>query len=742
MSANILQLIKSRAELAPESPFMIHLASGQTISYGELWTTTQCSIRCLGELGIKPRDRIVFAVRNHWLIFPLLAACNVHRAVLCPVDPELHRDELAHILGDAAPALTVAMEQSSLTKVPNQKQVLSLPQFLAAIASADPLATAVPESAANSSETVLMIYTSGTTGGSKWVMLSSANLLANAESIGRRYRISSADRFFCMLPTHHMNAIMITGLVPLTAGASIVLSDIFGVKNAKSYWQSLTEYGVTVASLVPSIMALLLKIFPGGVREATPQLRFAFCGAAPLSAKLWETFEKVFALPIHQGYGLTETTCWATSSRIDGPRRYDSVGVPLDCEIRIQATDDEDAMQIAGSAPGVAGEVWIRGAIVGKGYYKNKKLTSETLTADGFFRTGDLGYFDADQQLHITGRIKEIIIKNGTNVYSKDIDHVLAQHPAIKESKTIGIPDELVGERIYCACVLNEGIKLSALEIKAWLQERISQAMWPDAIILMGYLPAGAAGKITTNMLRKIITGQLSDEIVQSLNSWRYKRAQPSAIDQVKAVVQRSLLHGDPIHFLAYWGCGTRDHVIDKDLQTLARLREYLDGARRQPQLTQRLTLIFTDTHAQNNRIPEERMMAYWRGVRAAADTLGIHAVMMSDLWQQAQLDLQQIRDEALTAEFQSRWNAEALRPRLIEQAGKHAEQGFDPATAAALYYAICLKEAVALAKIFPHALFTTFNHPDFDCISPNLPKLYLYSHKEGSSVKPWFMDA
>ncbi|MES2746534.1 MAG: class I adenylate-forming enzyme family protein [Bdellovibrionota bacterium] len=739
---HLIDLYRSNAASRQDHVCITHLESGLTVSYAEVWRKTLQWVEYLRSAGIKPKERIIFAVRNHWAIYPLLAACNAQRIVLCPVDPDLHRDELSQIVSDMSPALLFVKDQG-----PGNFQNHKMVRLDEALTELETIVVKDGDHESfkiNGSDNLLMIYTSGTTGGSKWVMLSSNNLLANGASLAKRYSIVPEDRFYCFLPTHHMNALMITGMMPLTAGASIVLSDVLSVKNAKNYWQNLEKHKITVASLVPSIMALLNKLFPSGKPIATPELRFAFCGAAPLSAELWQDFEERFGLAIYQGYGLTETTCWAVSTPPDGPRHYDSVGVPLDTEIHIEPMEDSDALIL--EAPSIAtrtgGEVWIRGPIVGGGYYNNAKLNRESLTADGFFRTGDLGRFDEDGFLHITGRLKEIIIRNGANVFSRDLDHILASHPAIKESKTIGIPDSLVGERIYCVCVLKEGATTQALEIKTWLQQQISQHMWPDAVMFMGFLPHGAAGKITTNVIRKIITGQLVEEILQSLNSWKFKRAQPSDLEAIKKKIQGNLISGEATHFLAYWGCGTRDHKIEQDDLTLKRLKEFAESVRKAPTVRQRVTLIFTDTHAANNRIPADRMNRYFSFIEKAAEELGFDTVRLSDLWKQAGLEWPKINEVMNSQAFAERWEAEPLRPRLIDQAAKHAEQGFQPEDAAKHYYAACLHEAKAVAEIYPKAMFTTYNHPDFDCISPNLEKFYLTSFKEGTSVKPWFYEA
>ncbi|MBC7659546.1 MAG: acyl--CoA ligase, partial [Chitinophagaceae bacterium] len=484
-------------------------------------------------------------------------------------------------------------------------------------------------------------------------------------------------------------------------------------------------------------------------------VRFGFCGAAPLSAPTWKDFEEVFGFPIYQGYGLTETTCWAVSIPITGPRNYETVGIPLDCaSIKIDTSDigqmetflfgksltDEDGNALVAKGP-VSGEVLIRGPIVSPGYYKNPKLNKETMTKDEYFKTGDLGFFDNEGFLHITGRLKEIIIKNGANVFSKDIDRVLIKHEAVRECKTIGVPDELVGERIYSICVLNEGHSDAELAIKMWLQSQLSQPMWPDVVIAMGYLPSGAAGKISTNILKKIVTGTLCEEIITSLNRVRYKRAQPSDPGGMSKLVQKALKTGTPLSFLAYWGCGTRDNFSEFDKQTLDRLKEYVDGAKRVPQVPSELTIIFTDTHARNNKIPVERMTSYFAGIRNYAEKLGMKTILLSEIWKEYGLTSETILNEVATDAFKEKWENDSLRQRLIDQAAKHAEDNQKPEDAAMRYYCTTAHEGVIVAKKYPHSIFTSYNHPDFDIVSPVLPKVYLSSYKDGTAVKPWFID-
>ncbi|MCK6523459.1 acyl--CoA ligase [Myxococcota bacterium] len=612
---SLVALLRETAARSPDARFIVHLASGATISYAEAWTTAERLGARLTSMGVGPGAKVVFIVRNHWLVFPLLVACSGLGAALVPLDPELHPDELQSVLGDVAPALTVTAGDAPLPGLAPGAARLSLPALLDALA-ADPAPPALDDG--DPTAVCLMIYTSGTTGANKHVMLTAAGLRLDATALARRYRVTADDRMFCVLPTHHMNAIMITGVVPMVVGATVFLSDILSFKNARRYWAQLAELEITIPSLVPSILALMLKLFPDGPGLPLPRLRFGFCGAAPLSEALWRRFEEVFGIPIFQGYGLTETTCWATSTPPDGPRRYDTVGVPLDCaEVRVDSarvTSLEDALfDPTSDAP--AGEVQIRGPIVTAGYFNNPRLTAESMTEDGFFRTGDIGRFDADGHLHITGRLKEIIIKNGANVFAGDVDRALARHPAVELCKTIGVPDALVGERVVSVVVLREGHDASERDLSAFVNAALSRHLWPDQLVRMGYLPAGGAGKIQLALLRRILTGALAEEITADLRRWRFNRAPPAGEPALTELIQRALTWGAPIPLVVSWGAARRDTLSALDREALDRLAALQRVLRRVPQAPPVLTVVLEDA---------EGGAAYLAAVAAYAEGLGL----------------------------------------------------------------------------------------------------------------------
>jgi hypothetical protein len=256
---------------------------------------------------------------------------------------------------------------------------------------------------------------------------------------------------------------------------------------------------------------------------------------------------------------------------------------------------------------------------------------------------------------------------------------------------------------------------------------------------ILGGLPRHPTGKISMPMLRGILSGTLSDDIFSSLARWRHGRAPPSDPDGIRMRIQASLRSGRPLELLAYWGCGLRSAWSEKDQVALDRLVALRESARRQPHTQPRLQLIFTDIHASNNAIPCERIEHYLGAVTAAASPLGVTVLRLSELWEAGRLSLAAVARESCGQAFQERWGALEHRSQMIEQAEKHYEGGRDPEAAARAYFLACQHDSALIADRYPGALFTTYNAPKFDFLLPPLPKLYLYSYKDGTSIKPWF---
>lgn len=486
LKTRIIDYVLAQAKDKPSTLFLTKIETGTNYTYGNLQKVVQNYCSFLSKQNFNKGDRILYLAHNDWFIFPLIIACSILGLILVPISPDLHPDDTKRIFNDVKPKVLLGYK-NKLNNYPYEINKVDISE----IKMEDYHQYTMEDNLDNTDNVVLIIYTSGSSGQCKGVMITEANIIHAAISIIEFYNITEQDKFLCVLPLYHMNAIMVTGMVPILTGSSIILSDVFNFTNAVSYFKYIKKYCPTVLSLIPSIMSALLKLEPQGINLTKLGVRFSFCGAAPLLQTLWKDFEEKFNLPIYQGYGLTETTFWATLTPTDLTKDYTSVGIPYNCNIKI---DSKEGSQI--------GEILVAGPLVSKGYFNNPEGFS-----NGYLKTGDLGYVGPNKQLYITGRIKDIIIKNGINIYPQAIDEILIKYPGIDDCASIGIEDEVVGERIYTVCVLSrkDDSDINELNIKAFAQKHLSSYMIPDVVLFCDILPRGQTGKIIRRKLLGVV---------------------------------------------------------------------------------------------------------------------------------------------------------------------------------------------------------------------------------------------
>jgi acyl-CoA synthetase (AMP-forming)/AMP-acid ligase II len=364
-----------------------------------------------------------------------------------------------------------------------------------AVIVADPDAAALPGESDTSPATptdppapdavALLMYTSGTTGVPKGVMLTQANLAANAHAISAEHGLSARDRVLAVLPLYHINAFAVTMLAPLAHGGSLAMPAKF---SAARFWEQAA--GCSWINVVPTMISYLLE---GATppRAQTASIRFCRSASAALPPEHHRAFEQKFGIGIIETMGLTETVAPSFSNPLDPARRkLGSVGRASGCEARvIDAT-------LQPVPAGVTGELAIRGPNVMRGYYKNDEATRATFTPDGWLRTGDLGHVDADGFFFVTGRIKELIIKGGENIAPREIDEALLAHPAVLDAAAVGIPDPHYGQEILACVVLREGAVCSEDELRAFCVEQLGRYKTPKRLRFVSELPRGPSGKV------------------------------------------------------------------------------------------------------------------------------------------------------------------------------------------------------------------------------------------------------
>jgi long-chain acyl-CoA synthetase len=697
------------------APFITDLRTGQCWTYRDLRHGSLKLGAMLREHGVVAGDRVAFLTKNDPVFFPLLFACAGTGAILVPINRDDIRSDIEAVIADASPALVV-YDESLVSPIPGAP--IAWPHNDPPAAEVDLVAAAAPRC-----DNVLIIYTSGTTGSAKGVTLTHRNLTSMARTFVTFYQLRSGQRFLSILPFYHINAPMITGLVCIAAGAHVHLSDPYGFTNARAIFDMVEANRLNVLSLTPSIMSSLIQLHPHGTTRDLSSLEFCFCGTAPLPEPLWRKFEELFRVPVYQGYGLTETTTWATMTPPDSRKRYDSAGIPVDCTIRI---DGE-----------TRGEVLIKGDIVMSGYWNKKGLTRQQLR-EGWYYSGDIGYLDNDGQLVIAGRIKNIIKRRGRLIHPEEIDSCLRQSGLVADSCTVGVADELAGERVVSACVLSQG---STDDLRRHLAQRLSPYMQPDEVVPVHAIPRNAVGKSLAGKVRDMVSGELTERLIQMLERSKVRRAPSERIGDIRSIIQAGVLAGTPITFSGLWGVGARTELAAPDrcaIGRLAELRDEMNATIDAPQVG--ILLVLADMHGHCNRIPEQHISEYFGLIRQLAAASGLQTRRLSDVWTAAGLSEADIARLAACPETIQAWKAFPLRDDFLKQASKRSGSDNLSEEYAFRYYCTCCVERAALTKALAGTIFFTYNDPKFHPVMPDLPTVFWHSTKPGTSAKPWFM--
>jgi len=343
-------------------------------------------------------------------------------------------------------------------------------------------------------ELAVLIYSGGTTGVAKGVMLSHFSLVANAHQIIAWGHLTDEQGVLAVLPLFHGFGMSVTMNAAVLAGGEIFLVPRF---NAKQIAKAIQKYKPSFFIGVPT-MFVQLSHLPDIHLYDFSSLRGIFVGAAPLTRAIKEDFEKKTGGRMIEGYGLTEAVTAIMANPYQGMHKVGSIGIPFpDVDVKIVSLDEGHPL-----APGELGEIVLRSPTVMLRYYKNAEETQKTIV-DGWLYTGDIGYMDDDGYYYITDRKKDLIIVGGFNVFPREIDELIYQHPKVKEGITIGIPDPRKGERIKVYIVLKEGERATPEELIVYFKERLTPYKVPSEVEFRTELPKSMIGKILRRALRE-----------------------------------------------------------------------------------------------------------------------------------------------------------------------------------------------------------------------------------------------
>ena len=477
------QIPQQRAGTSPDAPCV---ADERTrLSSGEFAAAAERLSGGLASLGIAAGDVVATMLPNcAEMVLTLFAAWRMGAAVT-PINPVLTAAEAGYQLRDSGAKIVIA-DAASAGKL-SGTGVRLIP--LEDVAGLD---GPVPPPRAEADDLALLVYTSGTTGRPKGVMLDHANLAAMTEQILTSLEITAATRVLLVLPLFHVNGIMASVVSPLAAGGSTVILARF---DPKTFWQQVKLHRPTYFSAVPTIY-LVLNSLPPEVEPDLSSLQFVVCGAAPMPATAIHEFERRYHVPMIEGYGLSEGTVASTINPLHGKHKPGTVGLPFPGQ-EVAIADDSGRHLPQGEI----GEVIIRGPNVMRGYLGKPEATAEALR-DGWLHTGDVGYLDADGYLVLVDRKKDMIIRGGENIYPKEIEAVLHQHPAVQEAAVVGRPDSLYGEQPVAYLSLRPGAHATPDELIEHCMASLAKFKVPRDVYLMDSLPKNTIGKILKEPLR------------------------------------------------------------------------------------------------------------------------------------------------------------------------------------------------------------------------------------------------
>ncbi|HUO49067.1 MAG TPA: AMP-binding protein [Acidimicrobiales bacterium] len=475
----------------PGRPVLYDAGAGtgaRWVGAGELEARTRAAAAGLLGLGLEPGDRVLWCTGSSTAA--VVANLGALRAglVVVPANTLYTERELRHIAGDVRPAAAVvddAVKARWLTAGPDASPLPVLaPEELQVAAGGADLVLDVVDPDAHA----LVAYTSGTTGAPKGAVLSHANVLANSESVARTWRWGPEDRLVHALPIFHGHGLCVALYTTLLAGASAVLLPSF---DPGVVLDAAAEHEATLFFGVPTMFH---RLAASGRAGELARLRLVVSGSAPLPAGLHRQLAADGTVVLER-YGMTETLM-TLSNPYEGERRAGTVGFPFP---GVEAWVGEGADAGAGAAAGAgaegAGEILVQGPTVFGGYWERPAATAERFDAEGRLRTGDLGSVDADGYVTIRGRLTELVISGGYNVYPAEVEDVLLGHPAVAEVAVTGTPSEEWGE-VVTAWVVPDGRPPTLDELVVWATGRLASYKRPRLLHVVEALPRNAMGKV------------------------------------------------------------------------------------------------------------------------------------------------------------------------------------------------------------------------------------------------------
>jgi long-chain acyl-CoA synthetase len=505
---SVADIVRAHSAARPDA---VSLSLGdRSVSWGELYERARHVAGGLRAAGVVAQDRVAFLDKNGIEHFEVVYGAALGNAVCVDVNWRLAPPEVAFIVNDSEAKVLVVgadfvpvldaigddlVHRPLVLVIGGHAEHRGYDEWVAAQDGEDPR----PPSSAD--DVALQLYSSGTTGRPKGVMISNHNLIGLLPIGGEIWEMTADSVVLVAMPLFHIGGSGWAAVAHFLGARLEILRDIdFG-----ELVRLFSTRGVTHAFVVPAVLQFM-QLVPGVAEADFSSLEVIVYGASPISEEVLAASLKLLGCRFFQVYGLTETTGAIThlppsDHDLAGPtvHRLRSCGVAgPGVELRIRDVVSGDDID----EPGVPGEILVRGQQVMKGYWNNPEATSEAIDGDGWFRSGDIGYLDADGYLYIHDRVKDMIVSGGENIYPAEVENVLMSHPAIADVAVIGVPSEKWGESPKAIVVLKPGEDAGGEEIITFARERLATYKCPTSVDFTEALPRNPSGKILKKDLR------------------------------------------------------------------------------------------------------------------------------------------------------------------------------------------------------------------------------------------------
>ena len=468
--------------------------SGRELTYAALRDAAAGVAGAVAAAGVAQGDRVLLLAPSVPDFAAVYYGLLTGGAVVVTVNTMSTQTELEYILKDAACSLVIAWQDGDAAARaaasaldlpcwsvgPGLGLGLGLDELPHARSVSGPVERAL-------ADTAVILYTSGTTGRPKGAEITHGNLRACAEAFTEVLALTEADRLGTGLPLFHIfGQAVVMGSV-ISVGAALSVLSPFAADAALAL---IRDEAITVFAGVPTMYNAMLHAGGDAGPADFASLRLCCSGGASLPAEVIRSFGQRFGAVLLEGYGLTETTGAATFNGLDRERKAGFVGIPLPgCEVKVV---DDSGVEVPRGTPG---EVLIKGPVIMARYWGRAEATAEAIR-DGWLYSGDIGRMDEVGDLEIVDRKKDLVIRGGYNIYPREVEEVLYEHPDIVEAAVVGVPDDHYGEEVGAMVVLRPGATLQPDELRSWAKERLSAYKVPRLFAFVDTLPKGGTGKI------------------------------------------------------------------------------------------------------------------------------------------------------------------------------------------------------------------------------------------------------